>query len=893
MSKNLWYITGALVVITIFVIWLFVSQLRVASRIFYEAVPETSLVIIESGQDGLPWKKLVNQEGIWQTLSEIEQFNQIGHQISLLDSVINRKSGLKDKLKMSQTALVIHEIDGGFGFILISETATHLFDYDIVEMVSKQTGDDAAVLNRKYKGFKTGFVIDALSGLQYNYCLTDGLFIGSFSKQLLEKSLDQLDSKRSLLNDPEFAGMRNTAGQSVDGYVFMNTARFAGLISYFASEKYRGNIGKTIGNLGGWMALDMYLKPSELILNGYVDPQNSQTTILSNLSGQEPVPVTLFQVFPIDTRFLLHLGMSDFAMFHRKQWKPGDSILKNNSGNTDIGQILVDLVDNEIAFGLVGEGSEMDPVFVAKLKDSQLAAESLNQYASSIENNQKRIATEHGFIEHINVNNFVAAIFGHAAAGIDNTWYCFAGDNLIFANNHAVLERILRFYKAGRTLAAGENFSTFSNHISDHSNILLYVNTREGISHIERYLSEPLKSQWVANKKSIRSFEGLAIQFSSTNNLVYTNVYVKHNLDYKEESQIAWKVELNDLIVGKPFIVPDGSDRTNSVIVADTSGRLLKVSANGKIQWQLMLQEQLISDITVVDKYQSGELYYLLNTTNYIYLIESNGRTARNFPVRLSSQASSGLSLFDYDGFGDYRIMIHCVDRALHCFELSGRVVNEWEFPKLDEIAVKPAERLVAGGRDYIIMTSINGELRIVDRKGSTRISPKGNFNKALHSDFYVNRTNSKGIMLTTDEQGKLMYLNSNGLISRTDFGTYNQDHYFLYEDFTRNNSVDFVFIDQQKLIVYDRFRSVLYQQKFDNEISEKPFFVNLPDDRRYLVVATRGNQEIFLIAHDNRLNITTGQEKSNSFAIGSLNNNSEVNLITESGRTLLNYQVY
>jgi len=114
-----------------------------------------------------------------------------------------------------------------------------------------------------------------------------------------------------------------------------------------------------------------------------------------------------------------------------------------------------------------------------------------------------------------------------------------------------------------------------------------------------------------------------------------------------------------------------------------------------------------------------------------------------------------------------------------------------------------------------------------------------------------------------------------------------------LYEDFTRNNSVDFVFIDQQKLIVYDRFRSVLYQQKFDNEISEKPFFVNLPDDRRYLVVATRGNQEIFLIAHDNRLNITTGQEKSNSFAIGSLNNNSEVNLITYSGRTLLNYQVY
>lgn len=383
------------------------------------------------------------------------------------------------------------------------------------------------------------------------------------------------------------------------------------------------------------------------------------------------------------------------------------------------------------------------------------------------------------------------------------------------------------------------------------------------------------------------------MQFSSANDLVYTNIYLKHNLDYKEESQIAWKVELDAALVGKPFIVPDGSGKSNSVIVADTTGRLIMISASGETQWSLMLQDQLISDIKVVDKYQSGELYYLFNTTNYIYLIESNGRMARNFPVKLRSQATSGLSLFDYDGFGDYRIMIQCADRALHCFELNGKPANDWQFPKMDEIAVKPAERLVAGGRDYIILASINGELRIVDRKGSTRVSPKGRLNKALNSDFYVNRTNSKGIMLTTDEQGKLMYLNSNGLISRTDFGDYSQDHYFFYDDFIRNNSVDFVFIDNQKLVVYDRFRTILYQHEFDNEISDKPFFVNLPDDKRYLVIATRDNQEIFLIAHDNRLNISTGLERGNAFAIGSLNNNSVVNLVTYSGRTLLNYQVY
>ncbi|MDV7396624.1 hypothetical protein RZS08_34830, partial [Arthrospira platensis SPKY1] len=105
------------------------------------------------------------------------------------------------------------------------------------------------------------------------------------------------------------------------------------------------------------------------------------------------------------------------------------------------------------------------------------------------------------------------------------------------------------------------------------------------------------------------------------------------------------------------------------------------------------------------------------------------------------------------------------------------------------------------------MITDSRGELRIVDRRGMPRISPRGELRKSKHAAFYINQTNSKGVLLTTERTGRLLYISAAGLLSTTDFGTYSEDHFFLYEDFTQNRSRDFIYLDGNTLQIFDRFK--------------------------------------------------------------------------------------
>ena len=83
----------------------------------------------------------------------------------------------------------------------------------------------------------------------------------------------------------------------------------------------------------------------------------------------------------------------------------------------------------------------------------------------------------------------------------------------------------------------------------------------------------------------------------------------------------------------------------------------------------------------------------------------------------------------------------------------------------------------------------------MTDRRGSRRMEIRKSFINALGSDLYVNITNqSKGLMLTTDQKGNLVYIPEEGAINSTSFGQRSENHYFIYSDFSNNKVMDFIF---------------------------------------------------------------------------------------------------
>ena len=205
---------------------------------------------------------------------------------------------------------------------------------------------------------------------------------------------------------------------------------------------------------------------------------------------------------------------------------------------------------------------------------------------------------------------------------------------------------------------------------------------------------------------------------------------------------------------------------------------------------------------------------------------------------------------------------------------------------------LKPVQHLVADNKDFIIVTDEKGAIRILDRQGRIRIPLTDELKKSQGADFYENKTNRKGILLTSDDKGDLLYISSEGNLARTDFGDFSDRHFFLYEDFNSNQDPDFIYLDGKNLWVFDRFKNILFDHSFDVEINTKPVFFNISRNKRMLGVVSENSREIYLIDNKGNMSVSSGLVGETPFAVGSLHNNNEVNLVTGVGSALYNYVI-
>ena len=92
---------------------------------------------------------------------------------------------------------------------------------------------------------------------------------------------------------------------------------------------------------------------------------------------------------------------------------------------------------------------------------------------------------------------------------------------------------------------------------------------------------------------------------------------------------------------------------------------------------------------------------------------------------------------------------------------------------------------------------------------------------------------------------------------------------------------------------MFDRFKKELYSHHFDSDITTKPVFFNITRNKRLLGIVSEKAREIYLIDRKGRMIVNSGLVGETPFAVGSLHNDKEINLITGVGNALFNYVIY
>jgi len=654
---------------------------------------------------------------------------------------------------------------------------------------------------------------------------------------LVEAVNAQLKSHSKMADNADFQRLQQTLGQNVKAHLYRNGPE-------------------------GWALLDVLPENDNLVMNGYALAADT-TSPWRPLKYQLPVKNSVVNILPSDTRLMRHYGMSDYASY----WQSFRDVDKVNAFNkkygTDVENNLLAYL-SEVSYDKVGK-SQFE-VFVGRMNDPSAVIEFMKKFAAKtgVASSQ----TTQGYVLYnLGKTSFVPDIFGDDFSSMNRCCYAIVDQYLVMASNFDALQEVISCYRSGRTLDLNENFRTFQQRMLESANITYF---------------------------EIKDGQTLAVQLASSKDLVYTNICLSHVAEKESENNVRWKVNLGAPLMGRPHIVEDHVSSNRNVVAFDQNNTMYLIDSEGAILWEKPFDEPPLSEVFTVDCYNNGKLQFLFNTAHTLQLIDRNGNYVTGYPVKLPFEASNGLSVFDYDGHRDYRILISGTDRLVYNYNIQGIEVEGWNHHRAEDLVRQPVQHLVADTKDYLIVSDVSGGVRILDRQGRIRIPLSSDMQKSPQADIYTNVTNSsKGLFLTSDKEGKLLYVASDGALNRTDFGTYSDKHFFLYEDFNGDQDPDFIYLDGQELVVFDRFKKELFRHHFDVEITTKPVFFNLTRSKRMLGVVSEKAREIYLIDRKGNMIVNSGLVGETPFAVGSLHGDQEINLITGVGNALFNYAIF
>ena len=654
---------------------------------------------------------------------------------------------------------------------------------------------------------------------------------------LLTKPNKKDDQVPKIYDDADFQRLQKTLGQNVKAHVYYK-------------------------HPNGWAMLDVLPEGNDLVMNGYALASDS-TSAWRPLKYQLPVKNSVVNILPSDTRYMHHLGMSDYASYW-ESFRDAEKVAAfNKKYGTDVEKKLLDYL-SEVSFNKFGKGRH--DVFVGRMNDPSAVIKFMDRLASKTGIAATQTCQGYSLYD-LGKCSLVSDIFGEDFRLMKQCCYAIVDQYLVMAPTMETLQNVIACYRSGRTLDLNEDFRTFQQKMLESANITFFE----------------LKEDWKE-----------ALQLASSKDLVYVNVCMSKGVEAKSENSIRWKANLDAPLKGKPYIVEDCASQHKNVVVFDRQNTMYLIDGEGVICWKKQLDEAPLSEVFMVDSRNNGQLQFLFNTTHTIQLIDRAGNNMPGYPVRLPFEATNGLAAFDYNGNQDYRILLCGTDRLVYNYNIEGVEVEGWNHHRSEDWVRQPLQHIRVDDKDYLIVSDVSGGVRILDRQGRIRIPLSSDMQKSPKSDLYENVTNrSKGLFLTSDKEGKLLYVGADGALNRTDFGNYSDKHFFLYEDFDGDQNVDFIYLDQNDLKVYNKFKTELFSHHFDTEIVTRPVFFKITRNKRLLGIVSEKAREIYLIDRKGNMIVSSGLVGETPFAVGSLHNDHEINLVTGVGNALFNYVIY
>jgi len=828
-----------------------------------DAIPPSAVLVMNYPNMNSLWDSFEEQD-YYESIIPVEELSRYFRRNQMLDSIIRYDQDLGKSFDGSSIWSSYH-VTASDSLQVLHVIQPSVSDLKILEKLNKALnpwGIMSDISLGERKGFK---LVVAEPFFTLHVTVANGLVIMASTESLLEKAIAQLNRTDGLMKDNSFAKAVRSAGKNVDINIFIN---------YKVAPDYLKRVLKPtllyqnadISDFATWTELDATLRPDGISFNGFTYTADSAKQFLDLFLDQKPQPISFTNYLPANTASFVFYGLDDLISFTAdyRTLLEGRGTLKaleasvdsvNNQYGIDLEQNLLAWMGNSYGACITEPQSTSfadDTYWVFEARSSGLAKKLLTDLSKILAEKNGLEAFFGTFNEveigQLRLEGILEEIFGDGYEDFANPFFMVVEDFVVFGASEEAMQRYLQYIQADRTLAKNLSFSRFTESLSSTFNIFTYNHLHRSKNVLNSYLNREASNVLKNNQKVLDKFESLGTQITTTGQSFYSNVYLNYNPNWNSEDESYWKAEMDAKAVIPPMFVKNHLSDEHEILVQDENNQLYLFNLVGQELFKRELPEPIESRPQQIDAFKNGKLQFIFNTKNYIYVLDRNGKDVDGFPIELDSPAETELSVIEYDGKRDYRLLIACKNKRIYNYGVDGKRTKGWKHNRGGDPTIHPFKHLVVRGKDYLITGESDGKVHLLDRRGKNRVKVKKYVPPSKNNHlqpFKSSESAFTGIYITNSE-GLIHRIALSGDVQSMNLGKFSPEHIFLVADLDADGGPEFIFYDLNMLQVYNYKKEKVFEQRIDPSAT-KPQLVKLSSGKSGIGFCYSNSEQLVL----------------------------------------------
>lgn len=595
----------------------------------------------------------------------------------------------------------------------------------------------------------------------------DGYLVMSFTKEMLVHYLADLPKKERIHNAlPEYADKEHFEGPFK---LYLNyPALFTALQHYIITED--NPLPKKLTTFAQNALLKISLTDESILMNGFTHTPDTGVSYLNCFHHQQPVGFETARYLPKDIGGFIHFGINQQELFAADSkeyfWGSGEKIEEEweriqKEYDIAIPQLYQYLHGECNFFWRTSAVGQTDRYMLLSTKDKSALQKWLVDAQAKMNKKNGKAVTHKGYtIEPLPVHELPALLFGELFSQFKDPFYTWYNDKLLLSSSKQGMQSLLNEIEAEHVWSKSLQLQNMEEEYFFESNLSIYYKLGDDfIDRHKEWLDESGITFYHENDSAVKNARFVLAQYTKEEERFFTNlIYSAHTgqqnvfadkpeaEEAREVMKTGYRTSLEDSIISKPWVVKNHENKHFEVLVQDSDHDLHLIDHNGKKRWTFALEGPVISKMEQVDIYKNNKLQYLFATPSKIYCLDRLGRLVEHFPIALpeKDRKIQHLSVIDYDGSKNYRLLAADEKGQLHMFNTKGTNLNGWKPNTLPEAPLAlPAKHVRVNGKDYIIAITTDGKAHAIQRRGTHYNSFPLDLDKRIISDMAVKKGGS------------------------------------------------------------------------------------------------------------------------------------------------------